>query len=94
MDEATTSSSVGLRELKNHLSRYVQVAHEGGEVVITDRGKPVARIVPVDPKRSKLDAMIAAGRVRPALRRDVELPEPIPVTGSITDHPEAWRGRY
>lgn len=38
---------VSLREANQHLSRYVQMAERGGEVVITRRGKPVARLVPL-----------------------------------------------
>ena len=34
-------------ELKAHLSEYLNEVKVGGEVVVTDRGKPVARLVPV-----------------------------------------------
>ena len=43
---------VGVRELHDQLSRYVRHAAEGGEVIVTMRGKPVARLTPlpsVDP---------------------------------------------
>ncbi len=33
---------VGIRELKNRLSEYVDRAREGAEVTVTDRGRPVA----------------------------------------------------
>jgi len=40
---------VGIRELKNrHLSRAIRRARLGEEVVVTDRGVPVAKIVAVD----------------------------------------------
>ena len=40
---------VGIRELKNrHLSRAIRRARLGEEVLVTDRGVPVAKIVPVD----------------------------------------------
>jgi prevent-host-death family protein len=39
---------VGVRELHDHLSRYVQHVKDGGEVVVTMRGRRVARLVPVD----------------------------------------------
>jgi prevent-host-death family protein len=39
-------SAVGLRELKNHLSRYVQRARSGETVFITDRGDIVAELSP------------------------------------------------
>ncbi|MBI4310095.1 MAG: type II toxin-antitoxin system prevent-host-death family antitoxin [Candidatus Omnitrophica bacterium] len=36
---------VGIRQLKAQLSKYVRTARQGEEVVITDHGKPVARLV-------------------------------------------------
>jgi prevent-host-death family protein len=39
-------SAVGLRELKNQLSRYVQQARSGETVLITDRGEVVAELSP------------------------------------------------
>ncbi len=37
---------VGLKTLKNKLSEYVRLAASGETVVITDRGRTVAQIVP------------------------------------------------
>ena len=37
--------NTGIRELKNNLSRYLMHVKEGEDVVITERGKPVARII-------------------------------------------------
>jgi prevent-host-death family protein len=41
-------SEVGVRELHNQLSRYVQHVAQGHPVVVTMRGRPVARLVPLD----------------------------------------------
>jgi prevent-host-death family protein len=38
--------SVGIRELKSNLSEYVARAAGGEEIVVTDRNRPVARLVP------------------------------------------------
>jgi prevent-host-death family protein len=38
--------AVGIRELKSRLSEYVARAAEGEEIVVTDRNRPVARLVP------------------------------------------------
>ncbi len=38
----------GVAELKAHLSRFLRVARSGEEVLITERGRPVARLVPID----------------------------------------------
>lgn len=41
--------SVGVRELKNRLGYYLRAIRQGKSFVVTDRGKPVARLVPVGP---------------------------------------------
>lgn len=38
---------IGVRELHDQLSRYVQYAAAGGEVVVTMRGRRVARLTPL-----------------------------------------------
>lgn len=45
--------TVNVLDARNNLSRLVAVAEAGGEVVIARRGKPVARIVPVDEDRGR-----------------------------------------
>ncbi|HXC30915.1 MAG TPA: type II toxin-antitoxin system prevent-host-death family antitoxin [Verrucomicrobiae bacterium] len=40
--------TVGSRELKNRLGAYLKLVGKGETLVVTDRGKPVARIVPAD----------------------------------------------
>lgn len=43
---STTTTSVV--QLKSRLSEYLRRVKAGGELVITDRGVPVARLVPLD----------------------------------------------
>jgi prevent-host-death family protein len=43
------TTSVGIREAKMHLSRYLKQVQQGREIILTDRGRPVGRIVPVEP---------------------------------------------
>jgi prevent-host-death family protein len=40
-------TTVGIRDLKTHLSEYIQRVKSGQSIVITDHGKPVGRILPV-----------------------------------------------
>jgi prevent-host-death family protein len=40
--------TIGSRELKNRLGRYLKLVGKGETLIVTDRGKPVARIVPTD----------------------------------------------
>jgi prevent-host-death family protein len=59
------SVTVGVRKLRENLSHYLDLVKEGREVVvITERGKPVARLE----GPSNLERLIAEGRVRPALK--------------------------
>jgi antitoxin (DNA-binding transcriptional repressor) of toxin-antitoxin stability system len=53
--------SVGLKTLKNKLSEYVRMASGGETVLVTDREKVVAELVPPREGRSPLlsDAMLA-----------------------------------
>mgnify|MGYP001048111290 CR=1 FL=1 len=37
--------TIGVKEMKNNLSRFLARVKQGEEVVITERGKPIARIV-------------------------------------------------
>lgn len=39
--------TTAISELKAHLSEYLNQVKSGDEVLVTDRGKPVARIVPI-----------------------------------------------
>ena len=44
-----------MRELKNHLSRYLGRVRDGEEVVVTDHGRPVARLVAIDASSDRLN---------------------------------------
>ena len=53
---------VGVRELKAHLSRFMDKVKAGQTVVITERGKPIARIVPEGPSaQARLQVLVEAG---------------------------------
>ena len=59
--------SAAISELKARLSDYLNQVKSGTEVLVTDRGKPVARIIPVSGKkrpRSSLDKMEKQGLVK------------------------------
>jgi prevent-host-death family protein len=43
---------VSVRELKNHLSKYLRRVQAGEDVVITSRGRPVARLAPAVEERA------------------------------------------
>jgi prevent-host-death family protein len=58
-------SVVGIRELKSGLSKYLKRVAAGERITVTERGNPVAVLIPVDrPSSAPLQAMIAAGTAR------------------------------
>ena len=67
-------STVGIRALKQNASAVVAEAAAGDSVVITDRGRPVAMLVPY--QQSRVQAMIDAGRATPPKRSLADLPPP------------------
>lgn len=62
---AISRVEVGVRDLKNNLSRYLDRVQGGEEVIVTDRGKPVARLSPLDYETDRLAELVASGVVRP-----------------------------
>ena len=57
---------IGIRELRQHASVYVDLAEKGYTVDITNRGRLVAQLVPVRAPGSPLERLIAAGIIEPA----------------------------
>jgi prevent-host-death family protein len=58
--------SAGIRQVRQNLSSILDEVRKGREVVITDRGRPVARIVP--PRRESLRAFSSHRRFRAGIR--------------------------
>jgi prevent-host-death family protein len=75
--------TVGLKVLKNKLSEYVRLAAAGETIVITDRNRVVAEIVP--PRRHDQDSFIERGVregwLTPAKRPFEPLPPRKPMAG-------------
>jgi prevent-host-death family protein len=67
-------SKVGVRALKQNASAVVAEVAAGEPITITDRGRPVAQLVPIS--SSRIETLIAAGRGRPARRSLIDLPRP------------------
>jgi prevent-host-death family protein len=49
--------TIGSRELKNRLGRYLGLVRRGEKIVITDRGKPVAHMIPAPSETSESTVM-------------------------------------
>ncbi len=74
--------NVGIRELRDGLSRYVAAARDGQEIVVTDHGKAVARLVSYD-RPSGLEQLIAQGLVTPAQIARTRRPNPVAVPPGV-----------
>jgi len=55
---------IGVRELRQNASRYLERVVRGESLEITDRGRPVARLVPLG--RDGWTDLVSSGRVIPA----------------------------
>jgi prevent-host-death family protein len=58
---------VGVRDLRDHLSRYLERVKAGEELTVTEHGRPIARLVGPRPL-DRWDELVARGLIRPALR--------------------------
>jgi prevent-host-death family protein len=78
-----TMANVGIAELKAKLSHYLTQVRAGQEVVVTDRGRPVARLVPYDAGRKRdpdIERLARAGLIRLGrgkLRDELLQPSPV-----------------
>lgn len=75
---------VGVRELRDSLSRHLAEVRSGRVVTVTDHGRPIARIVPVD-RPTRLEQLRAEGRVKAARARKRPAPEPVSSGGTVSD---------
>jgi len=73
------SNRVGVAELRQNLSRYLQRVQLGERLVVTDHNRPVAELGPLSGSVTRLDQLIAEGRVSPPRRQS--LPQPLKLEG-------------
>lgn len=77
------SERIGIRELREDLSKTLRRVRAGEALEITDRGEPVARLVPLRRTGGTLDALVAEGKAR-APRRPGRLPRPLTLRSRMT----------
>lgn len=77
---------VGVRELRSDLRRWLDEVKAGGEVVITERGRPVARIIAATGP-SAIEELIDAGVIKKpsAPARPASAHERVPAKGSVSE---------
>lgn len=79
--------TVGSREFKNRMGRYMKGVRQGQGLLLTERGKPVAKVVPPDPEPAPepslmdvLKRLESEGKIRLA-KRPLSRFRPIPSRG-------------
>lgn len=65
---------IGVRELRQNASRYLARVANGESLEVTDRGRPVALLVPIGSE--PWQALVASGRVLPPAQDGDVLDEP------------------
>ena len=78
--------SAGIKKLKNNLSKYLYLVKKGEDILITERGKVIARIIREDPKnislREALSPLIGKGLIAlPSQKIDKEVSTPVKLPG-------------
>jgi prevent-host-death family protein len=71
---------VGVRELRQNLSKYLRRVSAGETLRVTERGRPVALLAPLPEEATALDRLAASGRLARA-RLDLA------ALGAPPDHP-------
>ena len=88
-------TTVGVRDLRDHLSAYLERVKAGEMITVTEHGRPVARLVRDEPLSPHLLEMVAQGRLTPATKpfpRWEDIPH-FPYDGSIQELMDEIRGR-
>jgi len=78
--------TVGIRELKAHLSRHLRRVRSGARLTVTERGRSIATITPVETPADVAWAhrLVAEGRARWSGGKPVGSHRPVRVTGGRT----------
>jgi len=80
-----TIATIGIRELRDGLSKHLAEVREGNEIIVTDHGKPIARIVAIG-HESGLEKLVREGIVTlPTTPRQKVYPAPITARGTVSD---------
>lgn len=89
------SVSVGVRDLRNRLSAHLELVKNGQEIVVTEHGRPIAKLSPAGADLDRMSALVAAGIVQAPRSQTRRLPtERVTLVGSssLDDDVSAQRG--
>jgi prevent-host-death family protein len=79
MHRVTRSATVGVRELRQNLSIYLDRVKKGEALTVTEHGAAVAILRPLAPASNVLARLVAEGRATPPVRSLRHLPAPLTV---------------
>ena len=71
----------GVRELRQNLSVYLERVIAGERLEVTDRGNPVAMLIPIRPSATLVERLVAEGRATAARIRPADVP---PLQGAVS----------
>lgn len=80
--------TVGIKQLKNQLTQYLRRTKQGEEIVVTERGKPIAVIQPVGSAKSvvsreaRLAQLAAQGKIALPRRKPLKRVRRVKVSGA------------
>ncbi|KPJ58592.1 MAG: prevent-host-death protein [Deltaproteobacteria bacterium DG_8] len=82
------SINVGIRDVKINLSKLLKMVKKGGEVILTERGRPVGKIVPVKPESlallERIKRLEDQGIIEPLSRKGRKrIPPPISLPNGL-----------
>jgi len=84
-DTSQRTATVGVRDLKNRLSAHLDRVKGGEQILVTEHGRPVARLSPVGADIDRMTALVDAGIVRPPLATARRLPpKRVKLTGGLS----------
>ena len=89
---------IGLREANLHFSRYIQQVREGQQIILTERGEPMALLKPLrsssDTLENRLQDLEMRGLLRRASKGTFRLPRAVRIQGKrLSEFVSAERDR-
>ena len=81
------TQAVGVRDAKANLSRLLRDVQRGGEWTITERGRPIAKLVPISREQTPLAERVRrleeGGVIEPSPEQRMAVPPPLPLESGL-----------
>lgn len=83
-DVSASTTEVGIRKMRNNLSGFDRVS-AGEALIVTDRGRPVAKLWPIESAADRLRDSSTPEHPPPALQQRHRPPSRISAEGSVSE---------